>query len=110
MIPAIAHAEVSGPNPAPLRALAKRIQEEAALEIRCSSPALILFERRPNYIYQPPSFDVRGFFLRRSDIRSYLAHNYREEKPMPWLYLYRRVTPRDPTSPNPKCPNFSQRA
>ena len=106
MIPAIAHGEVIGPNPAPLRALAKRVQEEAALEIRCSSPALILFERRANYTYQPSSFDVRAFFLRRSDIRSYLAHNYRERKPTPWFYAYDRIKPREPAHSDAKCPNL----
>lgn len=106
MIPAIAHGEVIGPNPAPLRALAKRVQEEAALEIRCSSPALILFERRANYTYQPASFDVRAFFLRRADIRSYLGHNYRERKPTPWLYAYDRITPREPAHYDPKCPDL----
>ena len=110
MIPAIAHGEVIGPNPAPLRTLAKQIQEEAALEIRCSSPALILFERRANYIYQPSSFDVRQFFLRRSDIRAYLAQNYRELRPTPWLYIYRRVTPPASARPDPKCPIFLQAA
>lgn len=108
MIPAIAHGEVIGPNPAPLRALAKQIQEEAALEIHCSSPTLILFERRRNYIYQPPSFDVRGFFLRRPDIRSYLADNYRELTPTPSLYVYRRVTPADPAPYSPNCPALIQ--
>lgn len=108
MIPAIAHGEVVGPNPAPLRALAKRIQDEAALEIHCSSPGLIMFERRSNYIYQPPDFDVRGFFLRRSDIRNYLAHNYRELEPTRWLYVYRRVTPPNLRRPNPNCPIFAQ--
>ncbi|UZW55096.1 GtrA family protein [Sphingobium sp. JS3065] len=107
MIPAIAHGEVIGPNPAPLRELAKRIQAEAALEIRCSSPALILFERRANYVYQPASFDVRGFFLRRADIRQYLAANYREWRPTRWLYVYRRVTPPDPRPTHPGCPRFA---
>ena len=110
MIPAIAHGQVIGPNPAPLRALAKQIQEEAALEIHCSSPTLILFERRRNYIYQPPSFDVRGFFLRRPDIRSYLADNYRELTPTPSLYIYRRVTPADPRPYRRNCPVLVQAA
>src|SRR5690606_5448593 len=64
MIPAIAHGEVTGPNPEPLRSLARRVQDEAALEMRCAPPALIIFERRRNYIYQPSAFDVRGFFMR----------------------------------------------
>ena len=106
MIPAIAHGEVVGPNSAPLRAMAKRVQEEAALEIRCSSPALILFERRRNYVYQPSTFDVRGFFLRRTDIRAYLARNYRELTPTPSLYVYRRITRPAPARPGPECPDF----
>lgn len=107
MIPAIAHGEVIGPNPAPLRELAERMQDEAALEIRCSSPALILFERRRAYIYQPSTFDVRGFFLRHAEIRSYLARNYREMAPTPSLHVYRRVTARDPARPDPNCPDFT---
>ena len=107
MLPAIAHGEVIGPNPAPLRAVATKIQGQAALEIRCSSPALILFERRGNYVYQPSSFDVRGFFLRRADLRTYLARNYQELSPTPSLYVYRRVTRPDPTHFDPKCPDFS---
>ena len=75
MIPAIAHAEVIGPNPRPLQIMAEKVRSEAAMEISCSSPTLILFERRRNYIYQPPSFDVRGFFLRSPAIRSYLVRN-----------------------------------
>lgn len=110
MIPAIAHGEVIGPNPAPLRALAKKIQTEAALEIRCSSPALILFERRDNYVYQPASFDVRGFFLRHSDIRSYLTRNYREIKPTLSFYVYRRITPADAGRYRLNCPILIQAA
>ena len=107
MIPAIAHGEVIGPNPAPLRVLAKRIQEEAALEIRCSSPSLILFERRDNYTYQPSSFDVRSFFLRRPEVRSYVARNYRELMPTTSFYVYRRITPRNPMRGDLKCPTFT---
>src|SRR3546814_12729491 len=70
MIPAIAHAEIIGPNPEPLRKLAVRIQEEAALEIRCARPALIAFESRRNYIYQPEALHVRDFFLRYEETRS----------------------------------------
>ena len=110
MIPAIAHAEVSGPNPAPLRAMAKRMQAEAALEMRCSSPALILFERRRNYVYQPSAFDVRGFFLRRADIRAYLARNYREVTPARSLHVYRRITRPVLARPGPGCPVFHQGA
>ena len=108
MIPAIAHGEVVGPNSAPLRALGLRIQGEAALEIRCSSPALILFERRRAYIYQPSSFDVRGFFLRNAATRSYLTQNYSEMAPTRSLYVYRRMTPRQPAQHDPDCPHFTQ--
>ncbi|MFZ2995675.1 GtrA family protein [Sphingobium sp.] len=106
MIPAIAHGEVIGPYPAPLRALAKRIQEEAALEIYCSSPALIVFERRRNYVYQPSSFDVRRFFLRHAGMRTYLARNYRELTPTPSLYIYRRATQAEPARAGTECPTF----
>jgi hypothetical protein len=106
MIPAIAHGEIIGPNPAPLRAMAAKIQGQAVLEIRCSSPALILFERRRNYVYQPSSFDVRGFFLRRADLRAYLARNYQELSPTPSLHVYRRITPKDAARFDPKCPDF----
>lgn len=107
MIPAIAHGELIGPNPAPLRALGAQMQQEAALEIQCSSPALILFERIGNYYYQPRAFDVRAFFLRRSDIRSYLESNYREMRPTRALYVYRRVTSPDPLGGRPGCPIFT---
>jgi len=107
MIPAIAHAEILGPNPEPLRQLSVRIQKEAALEIRCSRPALIAFERQPNYIYQPASFDVRGFFLRRPEIRDFLDRNYRMLEATPSLYLYRRVA--DPVfAHEPSCPMVSR--
>ena len=107
MIPAIAHAEILGPNPEPLRQLAVRIQNEAALEIRCSRPALIAFERQPNYIYQPASFDVRGFFLRKPEIREFLDRNYRKLDATPSLYLYRRVT--DPGAAHElPCPMVSR--
>lgn len=110
MIPAIAHAEVIGPNPPPLRIMAEQVRSEAAIEIRCSSPALILFERRRNYIYQPPSFDVRAFFLRSSPIRSYLVRNYREADLTPSLHVYRRITPPDPKPHGLECPTFVQAA
>lgn len=107
MIPAIAHAEIIGPNPDPLRKLAIEIQNEAALEIRCSRPALIVFERRRNYIHQPTAFNVRDFFLRNEDIRAFLNWNYREMESTPSLYLYRRVT--DPGSPRDQvCPMVSR--
>src|SRR3546814_292102 len=107
MIPAIAHAEIIGPNPEPLRKLAVRIQEEAALEIRCARPALIAFERRRNYIYQPEAFNVRDFFLRNEETRAFLNQNYREMETTPSLYLYRRVT--DPESPRDQaCPKVSR--
>lgn len=103
MIPAIAHGEVTGPNPEPLRALAKQVQEEAALEMRCAPPALIMFERRRNYIYQPSAFDVRGFFMRKTEIRTFLKQNYREISPTRSLYLYRRVKHVEPIE-NAACP------
>ncbi|BAI97793.1 hypothetical protein Sj15T_22090 [Sphingobium sp. TA15] len=110
MIPAIAHAEVIGPNPLPLQKMAEQVRTEAAMEVRCSSPALILFERRRNYIYQPPSFDVRRFFLRSAAIRSYLAQHYREVQPTPSLHVYRRITPPDPAPRGSECPTFVQAA
>ncbi|PJG47764.1 hypothetical protein CAF53_05545 [Sphingobium sp. LB126] len=109
MIPAIAHGEVIGPNPAPLRLLGKRILIEADQEIRCSSPTLIFFERRKNYIFQPMSFNVRDFFLRNNNIRSYLLNNYDELKPTRWLYIYRRVTPAYRALNDPRCPDFKAR-
>ena len=107
MIPAIAHAEVIGPNPAPLRALSRKIRDQASLEIICSSPALIMFERRGNYVYQPRSFDVRGFFLRQAVLRSYLERNYRELTPTDSLYIYRRVAPSVIARRGPECPKFT---
>ncbi|MGE4432096.1 MAG: GtrA family protein [Sphingobium sp.] len=106
MIPAIAHGEIIGPNPEPLRSLAKQVQDEAALELRCAPPALIIFERRRNYIYQPASFDVRGFFMRKPDIRTFLNENYREITPTRSLYLYRRVKEVRPAH-DPACPVIS---
>ena len=108
MIPAIAHGEVIGPNPAPLRALAKQIQKEAVLEVRCSAPALVMFERRTNYVYQPTTFDVRGFFLRDAVLRTYLATNYRELVPTQSLYIYRRITPAAPVRTSSECPIVTQ--
>lgn len=107
MIPAIAHAEIIGPNPDPLQKLAVRIQDEAALEIRCARPALIFFERQRNYIQQPAAFNVRDFFLRNAEIRAFLSQNYRQMENTPSLYLYRRVT--DPGSPRDQvCPMVSR--
>lgn len=107
MIPAIAHGEVIGPNPAPLRAMAKRIQAEAVLEIRCALPELIMFERRRNYVFQPAAFDVRGFFLRSKAMRTYLDQNYHEMAPTPSLHIYRRVAHPEPAYAGPECPKFS---
>lgn len=106
MIPAIGHGEVIGPNPAPLRALALQIQGEAALEISCSSPSLIMFERRRAYAYQPSTFDVRNFFLRNAEIRFYLAKNYREIAATRSLYVYRRITSPHPARRGASCPHF----
>ena len=107
MIPAIAHAEVIGPNPAPLRALGEQVRDQAALEIMCSSPRMILFERRGNYIFQPRSFDVRGFFLRRTDLLSYVKQNYHELRPTRSLYIYQRTTAPGTALHGPECPNFT---
>lgn len=108
MIPAIAHGELIGPNPASLRALAKRIQKEAVLEVRCSAPELVVFERRTNYVYQPTAFDVRGFFLRDAVLRTYLATNYRELAPTQSLYIYRRITSVAPVRSSSECPGFTR--
>ena len=78
MIPAIAHAELIGPNPEPQRVLARKVQDEVVLEARCASPALIIFERRRTNIYQLSVFDVRGIFIRKPDIRTLLKQNYYE--------------------------------
>src|SRR3546814_17786535 len=77
MIPAIAHAEIIGPNREPLRKLAVRIQEEAALEIRCARPALLAFERPRNSLYQTETCHVRDFFLRHAETRTSSHLNYR---------------------------------
>jgi hypothetical protein len=106
MIPAIAHGEFIGPNSVPLRALARKIQAEAALEVRCSAPALIMFERRTNYIYQPAAFAVRSFFLRDAALRSYLVLNYRELAPTASFYIYRRIASPAPVRAGPECPAF----
>lgn len=106
MLPAIAHAEMVGPNPAPLRELAKRIQKQTLLEVRCSAPALIMFERRSNYIYQPAAFDVRRFFLRDTALRDYLAVNYRQLVPTQSLYIYQRTTPANAIRNGSECPTF----
>lgn len=103
MIPAIAHGEVIGPNPEQLRILAKQVQDEAALEMRCASPALIIFERRRTNIYQPSNFDVRGFFMRKPEIRTFLEQNYREISPTRSLYMYRRVKHVEPIT-DAACP------
>lgn len=108
MLPAIGHAELIGPNPMRLRLLGKRIQSEAALEIHCSSPAIILFERRGNYVFQPRRFDARAFFLRRADLKAYLQGNYRELKPTRSMYVYQRITRPDAKRPVPECPNFNK--
>ncbi len=108
MIPAIAHAEVIGPNPAPLRALGRQIQDQAAIEIRCASPAAIMFERRGNYVFQPRAFDVQGFFLRRTEVRSYIERNYRELPPTRMLYMYRRITPPSAPPKGTNCPAFTR--
>jgi hypothetical protein len=110
MIPAIAHAEVIGPKSAALQSLGKQIQHEAALEIRCSSPAFVLFERRKNYSFQPPNFDVRRFFLRDSNLRTYLESNYRPLTPTRWLYVYRRITLPSRNRPVSECPVFTERS
>ena len=106
MIPAIGHAEVIGPYPKALRLLGERIQNQAALEIRCSSPAIILFERRPNYVFQPSNFDVRAFFLRQAVFRAYLYNNNPEKKTTWSLNVKKRLTPDKKVSADPKCPNF----
>jgi putative flippase GtrA len=100
MIPAIGHAEIIGPYTPELRSVGIKIKEEAALEMRCAVPDLVMFERRRNYIYQPPSFNVRDYFLRDKEIREFLARYYREEEPVPSLYIYRRIRkPMKSTSP-----------
>jgi hypothetical protein len=109
MIPAIAHAEMIGPDSPSLRMLGKKIQDQAALEIGCSSPAFIFFERRRNYVFQPIDFDVRDFFLRQANLRIYMKRNYRELKPTSRLYIYQRVTPPNMMRMDPKCPVLPSR-
>ncbi|WP_206245254.1 hypothetical protein [Novosphingobium terrae] len=91
MLPAIAHAESTGTSTPQLRILSGRILEEAALDMHCAPPAAILIERQVRYASQPIPFDMRAFFLRRPDIRAFLADNYQEMPQTPSLYVYRRV-------------------
>ncbi|WP_327754438.1 GtrA family protein [Sphingobium sp. SJ10-10] len=102
MLPAVGHGEIVGPNPAPLRQVARDMQDEAYLELRCARPALVMFERRRNYIYQPTSFDVRTFFTRKVEIREYLKKNYKEIDARPSMFIYRRLDNRGATS-NASC-------
>ena len=107
MIPAIAHAEVIGPNSESLRALGQKIRDQAALETACASPRMIFFERRGNYVLQPSNFDVRGFFLRHKELRIYVQRNYREISPTRLLYVYRRITPPNTPPKGVNCPAFT---
>lgn len=106
MLPAIAHAEIVGPNSTALRQIARDLQAEAVQELRCGRPALVLFERQRSYLYQPASFDLRGFFLRDPAMRDILAQHYRLEAGSPELFVYRRVGD-FPAAPAATCPRLS---
>src|SRR3546814_19582766 len=61
MIPAIAHAEIIGPNHELPRKLAVRIQEGAEREQRCARPASSTLERPRQLNIPPTAVHVRGF-------------------------------------------------
>ncbi len=90
MLPAIAHAQVNGTMTPELEAVATMMKEDAAAAILCSAPKLILIERRPNYSYQPESFDVRGFFLSAPAFRQSISDHYTELAPADATYAYIR--------------------
>ena len=105
MLPAIAHEEIVGPKTAELQQIARDLQVEVARELRCGRPALVMFERRRNYVYQPSSFDLRAFFMRDPEVRAILAQHYNAMAGPPGLFVYRR-TGVLPATPALACPRL----
>lgn len=65
MLPAIAWSERNGQSDATMEALKARVLSDAALEIACSRPALILVDtHRGSYSIAGSGFDTRAFFGR----------------------------------------------
>jgi len=90
MIPSIAHAEMMGPPSPDLEALGDRLRKQTDVDMRCSPPAIILFERRSRYPMQPQGFDVSAFFLRDASLRAFIAQHYAEEPRTRYFRIFRR--------------------
>lgn len=109
MLPAIAHAEIVGPNPATLKRMASQIRRDALEELRCGRPALIIFERRRNYALQPAAFDIQEFFTRSDGLKSFVADYYTRIPSAQSVKVYRR-TKDVPIAQGLYCPPFRKLA
>lgn len=106
MLPAIAQAEIVGPNRPELQRMAVQIRREALDELRCGRPALIVFEKRRNYALQPAAFDVQQFFTSNAELQAFVARHYAQIPSAGSVAVYRRTK----EIPNPQgvpCPPFS---
>lgn len=106
MLPAIAQAEIVGPNPPELQRMAEQIRHEALEELQCGRPAMIVFERRRNYALQPAAFDVQRFFSRNAELREFVARHYTRVPSARAVTVYRR-TSEIPVAQGLSCPPFS---
>lgn len=106
MLPAIAHAEILGPYSDDLQHMALQIRREAFDELRCGRPAMLIFERRRNYAYQPAEFDVQKFFTRNAELRAFIASYYTLIPSARSVAVYRRTSD-IPVAQGLACPPFS---
>jgi hypothetical protein len=90
MMAAVANAQVNGPNPASLRAVADSVLDRTAQDLRCHPPMMVVVQKPLANIDLPPGYDMRDFFLSDAGIRAFMAAHYREEASTRQLYVYRR--------------------
>lgn len=106
MLPAIAHARITGPYPDVLQRMEAQIKRDAMNELRCGRPALIIFERRRNYALQPAAFDVEKFFTESTQLQRFITDHYVRVRSAPALSVYKRVSA-PPLAEALHCPPLS---
>lgn len=106
MLPAIAHARITGPYPDVLKRMEAQIKHDAMNELRCGHPALIIFERRRNYALQPATFDVEKFFTESAQLQDFIEDHYVRVRSAQALSVYKRVSAL-PLAAGLHCPPLS---